>query len=153
MTFNNWKSLNIGGNNLKRLVRVSDGLVIWQSSKPEPEYEKIPLCIEVAKMGTALYAYVEFAFSGTDWTKPEFEYSYDNVSWTKYNSSLILTSSSQPKVYFRATAAGNESLALNTTNYTQINIGSNDSTSEKGCRVKVYGNIMSLYTQDFLNVS
>ena len=30
MTFNNWKSLNIGGNKLKRLVRVSDGLVLFE---------------------------------------------------------------------------------------------------------------------------
>ena len=86
MTFNNWKSLNIGGNKLKRLVRVSDGLVIWQSFKPEPEYEKMPLCIEVTKMGTAQYASVGFISVGTDWTKPEFEYSFDNVTWTKYNS-------------------------------------------------------------------
>ena len=147
MTFNNWKSLNIGGNKLKRLVRVSDGLVIWQSSKPEPEYEKMPLCIEVTKMGTAQYAFVVFGFAGTDWTKPEFEYSYDNVSWTKYSSSSSLRlTSSQPKVYFRATAAGNASLAVNTANYTSINIVSSNSTSEQGCRVKVYGNIMSLYT-------
>ena len=121
MTFNNWKSLNIGGNKLKRLVRVSDGLVIWQLSKPEPEYEKIPFCIEVTKMGTAQYVSIYFGFAGADWTKPEFEYSYDNVSWTKYNSSLHLNSS-RPKVYFRATAAGNERLALDTANYTHINI-------------------------------
>ena len=121
MTLNNLKELCIGGNKLKRLVRVSDGLVIWQSFKLEPEYEKMPLCIVVTKMGTAQYVSVFFSFDGTDWTKPEFEYSYDNVSWTKYNSELHLNSS-QPKVYFRATAAGNERLALSTTEYTAINI-------------------------------
>ena len=30
MTFNNWKELQIGGNKLKRLVRVSDGLVLFE---------------------------------------------------------------------------------------------------------------------------
>ena len=30
MTFNNWKELCIGGNKLKRLVRVSDGLVLFE---------------------------------------------------------------------------------------------------------------------------
>ena len=152
MTFNNWKSLNIGGNKLKRLVRVSDGLVLFE--KQQEEYEKMPLCIEVTKMGTAQYAYVGFEFTGTDWTKPEFEYSFDNITWTKYSSSSSLRLTSlKPKVYLRATAAGNASLAVSTANYTSISIVSNDSTSEKGCRVKVYGNIMSLYTQDFLNVS
>lgn len=147
-----FKNLSINGRAIKNMFL--DGRLIWQSSKPEPEYEKMPLCIEVTKMGTALYAYVQFEFAGTDWTKPEFEYSFNNVTWTKYSySSSLRLSSSQPKVYLRATAAGNASLAVSTANYTNINIGSNDSTSEKGCRVKVYGNIMSLYTQDFLNVS
>ena len=114
-----FKNLSINGRSIKNMFL--DGRVIWQSSKPEPEYEKIPLCIEVTEMGTALYASVGFVFIGTDWTKPEFEYSYDNVSWTKYNSSLNLNSS-QPKVYLRATASGNESLALDTSKYTQINI-------------------------------
>ena len=129
-----------------------DGRVIWQSFKPEPEYEKMPLCIEVTKMGTAQYASVFFSFTGTDWTKPEFEYSYDNVSWTKYNSELHLNSS-RPKVYFRATAAGNERLALSTSEYTEISINQGNGMYELGCRVKAYGNIMSLYTQDFLNAS
>ena len=144
------KNLSINGRLIKNMFL--DGRMIWQSSKPEPEYEKIPLCIEVTKMGTAQYVSIYFSFVGTDWTKPEFEYSYDNVSWTKHNSSLRLTSS-QPKVYFRATAAGNERLALDTANYTYINIIQNNGLTELGCRVKVYGNIMSLYTQDFLNVS
>lgn len=139
----NYKNLSINGRSIKNMFL--DGRLIWQSSKPEPEYEKMPLCIEVTKMGTAQYAYVGFVFNGTDWTKPEFEYSFDNVTWIKYSSSLRL-SSSQPKVYLRATAAGNASLAVSTANYTNINIGSNDGTFEKGCRVKVYGNIMSLYT-------
>lgn len=30
MTFNNWKEICIGGNKLKRLVRVSDGLVLFE---------------------------------------------------------------------------------------------------------------------------
>ena len=30
MTFNNWKELCIGGNKLKRLVRVADGLVLFE---------------------------------------------------------------------------------------------------------------------------
>ena len=115
----NYKNLSINGRSIKNMFL--DGRLIWQSFKPEPEYEKMPLCIEVTKMGTAIYASVGFATTGIDWTKPEFEYSFDNVTWTKYSSSLRL-SSSQPKVYFRATATGNESLALDTANYTQIDI-------------------------------
>ena len=121
------KNLSINGRLIKNMFL--DGRMIWQSSKPEPEYEKIPLCIEVTKMGTAQYVSIYFAFLGKDWTKPEFEYSYDNVSWTKYNSQLHLNSS-RPKVYFRATAAGNERLALDTANQTNINIIQNNGLTE-----------------------
>ena len=148
----NYKNLSINDRLIKNMFL--DGRMIWQSFKPEPEYEKMPLCIEVTKMGTAQYVSVFFSFTGTDWTKPEFEYSYDNVSWTKYNSSLNLNlNSSRPKVYVRATATGNERLDFSKAEYTEININQGNSMYELGRRVKVYGNIMSLYTQDSLNAS
>ena len=44
MTFNNWKDLCIGGNKLKRLVRVSDGLVLFELPSG-PDYNE-PLWIQ-----------------------------------------------------------------------------------------------------------
>ena len=78
MTFNNWKSLNIGGNKLKRLVRVSDGLVLFELPSG-PDYNE-PFWIQGDGVTTNSQIFLS---TNTDpSTLSPIIMSYDNKSWT-----------------------------------------------------------------------
>ena len=78
MTFNNWKELCIGGNKLKRLVRVSDGLVLFEIPSG-PDYSE-PFWIQ----GYGVNASSKLSFTATvdPSTLSPMLMSYDNKSWT-----------------------------------------------------------------------
>ena len=78
MTFNNWKELCIGGNKLKRLVRVSDGLVLFEIPTG-PDYSE-PFWIQ----GDGVTASSRLYFKATvdPSTLSPILMSYDKKSWT-----------------------------------------------------------------------
>lgn len=78
MTFNNWKELCIGGNKLKRLVRVSDGLVLFELPSG-PDYSE-PFWIK----GDGVTASSRIYFKATvdPSTFSPILASYDKKSWT-----------------------------------------------------------------------
>ena len=78
MTFNNWKELCIGGNKLKRLVRVSDGLVLFELPTG-PDYSE-PFWIQ----GDGVTASSRLYFKATvdPSTLSPILMSYDKKSWT-----------------------------------------------------------------------
>ena len=78
MTFNNWKDLCIGGNKLKRLVRVSDGLVLFELPSG-PDYNE-PFWIQ----GDGVTASSRLTFKATvdPSTLSPILMSYDKKSWT-----------------------------------------------------------------------
>ena len=78
MTFNNWKELCIGGNKLKRLVRVSDGLVLFEIPTG-PDYSE-PVWIQ----GNGVTASSRLYFKATvdPSTLSPILMSYDKKSWT-----------------------------------------------------------------------
>ena len=78
MTFNNWKELCIGGNKLKRLVRVSDGLVLFELPTG-PDYSE-PFWVQ----GDGVTASSRLTFKATvdPSTLSPILMSYDKKSWT-----------------------------------------------------------------------
>ena len=78
MTFNNWKELCIGGNKLKRLVRVSDGLVLFELPSG-PDYSE-PFWVQ----GDGVTASSRLYFKATvdPSTFSPIVMSYDKKSWT-----------------------------------------------------------------------
>ena len=78
MTFNNWKELCIGGNKLKRLVRVSDGLVLFELPSG-PDYSE-PFWIQ----GDGVTASSRLTFKATvdPSTLSPILMSTDKKSWT-----------------------------------------------------------------------
>ena len=78
MTFNNWKELCIGGNKLKRLVRVSDGLVLFELPSG-PDYSE-PFWIQGD--GVTDSSYLDLAASVDPSTISPILMSYDKESWT-----------------------------------------------------------------------
>ena len=78
MTFNNWKELCIGGNKLKRLVRVSDGLVLFELPSG-PDYNE-PFWIQ----GDGVTASSRLSFKATvdPSTLSPILASYDKKNWT-----------------------------------------------------------------------
>ena len=78
MTFNNWKSLNIGGNKLKRLVRVSDGLILFELPSG-PDYSE-PFWIQGD--GVTTNSQLFFTTNTDPSTLRPILMSYDNKSWT-----------------------------------------------------------------------
>ena len=78
MTFNNWKSLNIGGNKLKRLVRVSDGLILFELPSG-PDYNE-PFWIQGD--GVTTNSQLFFTTNTDPSTLSPILMSYDNKSWT-----------------------------------------------------------------------
>ena len=107
MTFNNWKELCIGGNKLKRLVRVSDGLVLFELPSG-PDYSE-PFWIQ----GDGVTASSRLYFKATvdPSTLSPILMSYDKKSWTpiswtktttdtdEYWMSLIFDNSDSRKRY------------------------------------------------------
>lgn len=78
MTFNNWKSLNIGGNKLKRLVRVSDGLILFELPSG-PDYSE-PFWVQGD--GVTLKTEITLNASVDPSTLSPILMSYDKKSWT-----------------------------------------------------------------------
>lgn len=78
MTFNNWKELCIGGNKLKRLVRVSDGLVLFELPTG-PDYSE-PFWIQGD--GVTENSTIKFVASVDPSTLSPILMSYDKKSWT-----------------------------------------------------------------------
>ena len=78
MTFNNWKELCIGGNKLKRLVRVSDGLVLFELPSG-PDYSE-PFWIHGDVVTTNSQCF--FATNTNPSTLSPILASYDKKNWT-----------------------------------------------------------------------
>ena len=78
MTLNNWKELYIGGNKLKRLVRVSDGLVLFELPSG-PDYNE-PFWIQGD--GVTTESTIDFTISVDPSTLSPMLMSYDKKSWT-----------------------------------------------------------------------
>ena len=78
MTFNNWKELCIGGNKLKRLVRVSDGLVLFELPSG-PDYNE-PFWIKGD--GVTENSKCFFATNTDPSTLSQILASYDKKNWT-----------------------------------------------------------------------
>ena len=78
MTFNNWKELYIGGNKLKRLVRVSDGLVLFELPTG-PDYSE-PFWIQGD--GVTENSTISFNANVDPSTLSPMLMSYDKKSWT-----------------------------------------------------------------------
>ena len=78
MTLNNWKELCIGGNKLKRLVRVSDGLVLFELPSG-PDYNE-PFWIQGD--GVTLKTEITLNASVDPSTFSQILMSYDKKSWT-----------------------------------------------------------------------
>ena len=107
MTFNNWKELCIGGNKLKRLVRVSDGLVLFELPSG-PDYSE-PFWIQGD--GVTTESTIEFCASVDPSTISPILMSYDKKSWTPIEwtknpfgnnnwKSQIFYSTDSRKIYF-----------------------------------------------------
>ena len=140
MTFNNWKSLNIGGNQLKKLVRASDGLVLFEKQKEEyPNW----ICFEnLTPEITSTQISINYVGNVT----PSLLYSYDRKSWTEIDNTSKTTNiyfdTSHQRIWIKAGPGGNTSLATSNYDYTLITplgFGNVDLV-----KVAVRGNIFSL---------
>ena len=78
MTFNNWKELCINGNKLKRLVRVSDSLILFELPSG-PDYNE-PFWIKGD--GVTTYSKCFFATNTDPSTLSPVLASYDKKNWT-----------------------------------------------------------------------
>ena len=140
MTLNNWKSLNIGGNQLKKLVRASDGLVLFE--KQQEEYPNW-ICFEnLTPEITSTQIQVNFEGNVT----PSLVYSYDRKSWTEIDNTSRTTNiyfdASHQRIWIKAGPGGNTTLATGVSDYTLITplgFGNVDLV-----KVAVRGNIFSL---------
>ena len=140
MTFNNWKSLNIGGNQLKKLVRASDGLVLFE--KQQEEYPNW-ICFEILTPEiTSTQIQVNFVGNVT----PSLVYSYDRKSWTEIGTTSKTTNinfdASHQRIWIKAGPGGNAYLSNGDNNYISIiplGFGNVDLV-----KVAVRGNIFSL---------
>ena len=107
MTFNNWKELCIGGNKLKRLVRVSDGLVLFELPTG-PDYSE-PFWIQGD--GVTVESEISFSSNVDPSTISPIVMSQDKKSWTpiewtknpfgnnSWNSQIFYSTDSR-KIYF-----------------------------------------------------
>ena len=117
MTLNNWKSLNIGGNQLKKLVRASDGLVLFQKQEEYPNW----ICFDYLTPEIPNTS-IQFYFAGD--LNPSFLYSYDRKSWTEIDTTRkyfsIIIDASHQHVWIKAGPGGNTTLATSSSNYVAI---------------------------------
>lgn len=139
MTLNNWKSLNIGGNQLKKLVRASDGLVLFEKKEEYPNW----ICFEnLTPEITSTQIQINYVGNVT----PSLVYSYDRKSWTEIDNTSRTTNiyfdASHQRIWIKAGPGGNAYLSNGTSNYTTITplgFGNVDLV-----KVAVSGNIFSL---------
>ena len=94
MTLNNWKELYIGGNKLKRLVRVSDGLVLFELPSG-PDYNE-PFwikgdgvttnskCFLTTTTDPSTLSPILASYDKKNWTPIEWERPYDNNYWITF---------------------------------------------------------------------
>lgn len=139
MTFNNWKSLNIGGNQLKKLVRASDGLVLFQKQEEYPNW----ICFDYLTPeipGTR----IQFHFVGN--TTASFLYSYDRKSWTEIHTTdnTIIIDASNPRIWIKAGPGGNTTLSRSSSDYVTITPINFNSANRDLIKIVVRGNIFSL---------
>lgn len=110
MTFNNWKELNIGGYDLKKLIRVSDGLVLFEKNVG-PDYSE-PFWVKGTYSGAGNHSEIIFV-AKNDPTPLGLEYSTDKNNWTplefwyntRYNewhTSERFSTREVNKIYFRS---------------------------------------------------
>ena len=138
MKFNNWKSLNIGGNQLKKLVRASDGLELFEKQKEEyPNW----ICFDYLTPEIPdTNIYISFAGSAT----ASLLYSYDRKSWIEINDGYnIIIDASHPHVWIKAGPGGNTTLSRNSSDYITI-IPVNQVADLNLIKIAVRGNIFSL---------
>ena len=94
MTLNNWKELCIGGNKLKRLVRVSDGLVLFELPSG-PDYNE-PFwikgdgvnnnsrCFFSTTIDPSTLSPIVASYDKKNWTPIEWDRPYDNNYWITF---------------------------------------------------------------------
>ena len=94
MTLNNWKELYIGGNKLKRLVRVSDGLVLFELPSG-PDYNE-PFwikgdgvttnskCFLTTSTDPSTLSPILASYDKKNWTPLEWDRPYDNNYWITF---------------------------------------------------------------------
>ena len=94
MTLNNWKELYIGGNKLKRLVRVSDGLVLFELQSG-PDYNE-PFwikgdgvttnskCFLVTNTDPSTLSPILASYDKKNWTPLEWDRPYNNNYWITF---------------------------------------------------------------------
>ena len=94
MTLNNWKELCIGGNKLKRLVRVSDGLVLFELPTG-PDYnepfwiqgdgvDNNSRCFFSTNIDPSTLSPILASYDKKNWTPIEWENPYGNNYWISF---------------------------------------------------------------------
>ena len=94
MTLNNWKELCIGGNKLKRLVRVSDGLVLFELPSG-PDYnepfwikgdgvDNNSRCFFSTTIDPSTLSPIVASYDKKNWTPIEWENPYGNNYWISF---------------------------------------------------------------------
>ena len=94
MTLNNWKELYIGGNKLKRLVRVSDGLVLFELPSG-PDYnepfwikgdgvDNNSRCFFSTNTDPSTLSPILASYDKKNWTPIEWENPYGNNFWISF---------------------------------------------------------------------
>ena len=94
MTLNNWKELFIGGNKLKRLVRVSDGIVLFELPTG-PDYnepfwikgdgvDNNSRCFFSTTIDPSTLSPILASYDKKNWTPIEWENPYGNNYWISF---------------------------------------------------------------------
>ena len=152
MTFNNWKDLYIGGNKLKRLVRVSDGLVLFElPSGPdysEPFWIKgdgssafTSRCYLIAEIDPSTLPTIYRSTDKKNWTPISWD--YDGYTW---NHMMKSTPSVEKFYYMR-----DSEVPIGFTTDAGIKISSPYS-GYKAPHLIIGGNINSLLCKNFADL-
>lgn len=136
--FKDWKSLQIGNYQLKKLVRASDGLILFQKdSKPRPEPLTKPFCFTALEENSTF----ELARSSTDAINLVFETSPTGNygSWTSFTYGDVRTLSKVgDKLYIRTQVNKNQLNNINAYSFFKMS-----------GKIMASGNINSLLNQHF----
>ena len=150
MTFNNWKELCIGGNKLKRLVRVSDGLVLFELPTG-PDYnepfwikgdgvDNNSRCFFSTNIDPSTLSPILASYDKKNWTPLEWENPYGNNYWI----SFMTKNNDNRKRYFmrdgEVPIGGNSNGILHLINYQE---------AYGYPSLKIGGNINSLLCKNF----